>query len=144
MGNLLKLYLSNFCSSLDGILTHTIDTLQHQSLSLRSSALYHSTTSAPYIYIFRRICIYIYIYVWKLNQTVLVLDFKAVIFLLFPLRDLNSHHWYTAAPFVHKGVDVVEWSRALDVRLSEWRYSVSMVWVQIPSREEQKFDSSKI
>jgi hypothetical protein len=41
-----------------------------------------------------------------------------------------------------KGVDVVEWSRALDVRLSEWCCSVSMVWVQIPSREEQKFDSS--
>jgi hypothetical protein len=39
-----------------------------------------------------------------------------------------------------KGVDVVEWSRAL----SEWCCSVSMVWVQIPSREEQKFDSSKI
>jgi hypothetical protein len=43
-----------------------------------------------------------------------------------------------------KGVDVVEWSRALDVRLSEWCCSVTMVWVQIPSREEQKFDSSKI
>jgi hypothetical protein len=41
-------------------------------------------------------------------------------------------------------VDVVEWSRALDVRLSEWCCSVSMVWVQILSREEQKFDSSKI
>jgi hypothetical protein len=37
-----------------------------------------------------------------------------------------------------------EWSRALDVRLSEWCCSVSMVWVQIPSREEQKIDSSKI
>ena len=47
------------------------------------------------------------------------------------------------APFF-KGVDVIEWSRALDVRLSEWCYSVSMVWIQIPSREEQKFDSSKI
>ena len=35
-------------------------------------------------------------------------------------------------------MDVVEWSRALDVRLSEWFCSVSMVWVQIP------FDSSKI
>jgi hypothetical protein len=43
-----------------------------------------------------------------------------------------------------KRVDVVEWSRALDVRLSEWCCSVSMVWVKIPSREEQKFDSSKI
>jgi hypothetical protein len=41
-------------------------------------------------------------------------------------------------------VDVVEWSRALDVRLSEWCCSVSMVWVQIPSREEQKCDGSKI
>ena len=37
----------------------------------------------------------------------------------------------------NKLVDVVEWSRALDVRLSEWCCSVSMVWVQIPSREEQ-------
>jgi hypothetical protein len=43
-----------------------------------------------------------------------------------------------------KGVDVIEWSRALDVRLREWCCSVSMVWVQIPSREEQQFDSSKI
>ena len=36
-----------------------------------------------------------------------------------------------------KEVDVVEWSRALDVRLIEWCCSVSMVWVHIPSREEQ-------
>ena len=43
--------------------------------------------------------IYIYIYVWKLNQTVLGLDFRAVNFLFFPRRDLNPHHWYTAAPF---------------------------------------------
>ena len=45
---------------------------------------------------------------------------------------------------IFEGVDVVEWSRALDVRLSERCCSVTMVWVQIPSREEQKFDSSKI
>ena len=32
---------------------------------------------------------------------------------------------------------MVEWSRGLDVRLSEWCCSVSMVWVQIPSREGQ-------
>jgi hypothetical protein len=37
-----------FFPSLDGIWTHTIDTLQHQSISLMSSALDHSTTSAPY------------------------------------------------------------------------------------------------
>jgi hypothetical protein len=48
----LELYLwaVNFFSSLDGIWTHTIDTLQHQSFSLMSSALSHSTTSAIYIY----------------------------------------------------------------------------------------------
>ena len=40
--------------------------------------------------------------------------------------------------YISLEVDVVEWSRALDVRLSEWCCSVSMVWVQIPSREEQK------
>ena len=34
--------------------------------------------------------------------------------------------------YIYKGVDVVEWSRALDVRLSECCCSVSMVWVQIP------------
>jgi hypothetical protein len=31
--------------------------------------------------------------------TVLELDLWAVNFLFFPRRDLNSHHWYTAAPF---------------------------------------------
>ena len=40
-------------------------------------------------------------------------------------------------------MDVVEWCRALDVRLSEWWCILSMVWVQIPSREEQKFDTQK-
>jgi hypothetical protein len=43
--------------------------------------------------------IYMYIYIWKLNQTVLELDYRAVNFLFFPRRDLNSHHWYTAPPF---------------------------------------------
>jgi hypothetical protein len=32
------------------------------------------------------------IYVWKLNQTVLELDFRAVKFLFFPRQDLNPHH----------------------------------------------------
>ena len=40
-------------------------------------------------------------------------------------------------------VDVVEWSRALDVRLSEWCCSASMMWVQIPSREEQNLTALK-
>jgi hypothetical protein len=38
-------------------------------------------------------------YVWKLNQTVLELDFRAVKFLFFPRRDLNPHHCSPAAPF---------------------------------------------
>ena len=41
----LDLWADKFCSSLNGIWTHTIDTLQHQSRSLTSSALYHSATS---------------------------------------------------------------------------------------------------
>ena len=42
------------------------------------------------------------------------------------------------------GVDVVEWSTALDIWLSYWYCSVSMVWAQIPSTEEQIVVSSKI
>jgi hypothetical protein len=41
--------------------------------------------------------LYIYIYVWKLNQTVLELDIWADKFVFFPWRNLNSHHWYTTA-----------------------------------------------
>ena len=39
---------------------------------------------------------------------------------------------------------MAEWSMALDIRLSDWCCSVSMVQVQIPSREEHTFVSSKI
>jgi hypothetical protein len=42
---------------------------------------------------------------------------------------LLNLHFYQA--------DVLEWSRALDIKLSDWYCSVSMVWAQIPSREEQ-------
>ena len=41
------------------------------------------------------------------------------------------------------GTDEVESCRALDIMRSDWCCSVSMVWVQILSREEHKFDSSK-
>jgi hypothetical protein len=34
------------------------------------------------------------------------------------------------------GADLVEWTMGLDIRLSDWCCSVSMVWAQIPSREE--------
>ena len=42
------------------------------------------------------------------------------------------------------GEDVVEWSRALDIRLGDWCCSVSMVWAQIPSREEQNLIAQQI
>jgi hypothetical protein len=34
------------------------------------------------------------------------------------------------------GADMVEWCRALDIMQSDWCCRESMVWVQIPSREE--------
>jgi hypothetical protein len=40
------------------------------------------------------------------------------------------------------GADVVGWSRALDIRFSDYFCSASMVWGQTLSREEHKFDSS--
>ena len=49
----------------------------------------------------RLLNINIYIYVWKLNPTVLELDLWVDKFLFFPRRDLNSHHWYTAAPITY-------------------------------------------
>jgi len=42
------------------------------------------------------------------------------------------------------GADVIEWSWALDLRLSDWCCSVSMVWVQISSWKEQKSNSKTV
>jgi hypothetical protein len=45
---------------------------------------------------------------------------------------MNIHEYIIYfIPIEYNGVDVVEWSRALDVRLNEWCCSVSIVWVQI-------------
>jgi hypothetical protein len=57
------------------------------------------------------------IYVWRLNHTVLELDFRAVKFLLFPRRDLNPHHWYTAAPFAKR---MVPWEWMWSSGLGRW------------------------
>ena len=38
---------------------------------------------------------------------------------------------------------VLEWSRALDIKVSDWCCSVSTVWAQIPSREEQNLTAPK-
>jgi hypothetical protein len=58
----------------------------------------------------------------------------------FSLRDkvtlwLLKLHFY--------GADVIEWSRALEISLSDWCCSVSMVWGQITSREEQNCIAQK-
>ena len=57
------------------------------------------------------------IYVWRLNHTVLELDFRAVKFLFFPRRDLNPHHWYTAAPFAKR---MVPWEWMWSSGLGRW------------------------
>jgi hypothetical protein len=41
------------------------------------------------------------------------------------------------------GADVVKWSRALDIRLSDWWCSELMVWAQIPWREGQNLTAQK-
>jgi hypothetical protein len=58
----------------------------------------------------------------------------------FSLRDKVTL-WLLKLHFV--GVDVVEWSRALEIRLSDWCCSVSNVWAQISSKEEQSLTAQK-
>ena len=41
------------------------------------------------------------------------------------------------------GVDVVEWARALDVRLSEWCCSASIVWIQIRRGKNKQLTALK-
>jgi hypothetical protein len=50
------------------------------------------------------------------------------------LRLLKLHFYW---------VDVVEWSRAIDIRLSDYFCSASMMWDQITSREEQYWTAQK-
>ena len=73
---------------------HTPTKLQKQMHSILKQPWH-----VPHLYIY----IYIYrpIYVWKLNQTVLELDFWAVKSLFFPRWDLNSalDHSTTSAPW---------------------------------------------
>ena len=76
----------------------------------------------------------------------IIWNYTVVITIWLTVRKDPYLKWQCVFSFLRRlfsTVDVVEWSRALDVRLSKWCCSVSMVWVQIPSREEQKFDSLK-
>jgi hypothetical protein len=47
--SIIYIYIVDVVYIYDGIWTHTIDTLQHHSLSFTSSALDHSTISTPYM-----------------------------------------------------------------------------------------------
>ena len=58
----------------------------------------------------------------------------------YSLRDKDTL-WQMKLHFV--GVDVVEWSRALEIRLIDWCCSVSNVWAQISSKEEQNLTAQK-
>ena len=44
---------------------------------------------------------------------------------------------------LHFYADVAEWSRPLDIRLSDWCCSVSMVWAQIPSWKKQNLTAQE-
>ena len=58
--------------------------------------------------------IYIYIiYVWKLNQTVLELDFRAVKFLFFPRRD-NIYVWKLNQTVLELDFRAVKFCSSLD------------------------------
>jgi hypothetical protein len=86
-----------------------------------------------------------HLYISKLKVSTCILNFHVgVLGSLLAGGQCGHAETILDSVYLHKGVDVVEWSRALDVRLSEWCCSISMAWVQIPSREEQKIDSSKI
>ena len=41
------------------------------------------------------------------------------------------------------GADVIEWSRALEIWLSDWCCSVSNVWAPIPSKEKQNLTTQR-
>jgi hypothetical protein len=84
---------------------------------------------------------------WTTNQLFKVLQILPKGSLVFLLQTDKKKQYFQKDSVLYHLIyilDVVEWSRALDVRLSEWCCSVSMVCAQISSREEQKFDSSKI
>ena len=87
-------------------------------------------------------------------------------FLFFPRLDLNSHQWYTAAPiakpYVHRPrpsghirymkynfniyiyiTDVANWSRMLDISISDWRELKSR-WERTKKMPAQKSNSNTI
>ena len=96
----------------------------------------------------RYLCLFVYsgvVYLFFLSSSCVpyVVGFSGLSTLIAPLV-LFSNGWFPIYfILVYIYICVVEWSRALDVRLSEWCCSVSMVWVQIPSREEQNFTALK-
>ena len=69
--------------------------------NLSAQKVYFSTVGTLVMYICGCIYIYIYAYVWQLNQRVLELDLWADTCLFFLRRDLNSQHWYAAVPITY-------------------------------------------
>ena len=100
--------------------------LKDDTCTFKTPPYIHLLTS--YLFVYMRI----YIYVWKLNQIVLELDFRAVNLLFFPRRDLNPHHWYTAAPFAKPYM-----SSALD-------HSTTSISIYIYSYQDLSFKMSVV
>jgi hypothetical protein len=72
---------------------------------------------------------YIHIYIWKFKPAVSELDFVDNYFVL-PTHDLNSHHWYTAAP-------IASLLRQIPYLLNNL---VSQKWLQDQWTKLQKFE----
>ena len=115
-----------FCSSLDGIWTHTIVTLQHHSLSLTSSALDHSTTSTPvyiYIYIYTSCSKGYYTRVFANNSVHLKSVIPEYIYKMILLKLLHIY-----SNICHIMVAVINWhyTSLLSFHIS----SVNMIWAR--------------
>jgi hypothetical protein len=65
---------------------------------------------------------------WKLNPTVLEIDFRADNFIVLPRRDSNSHLWYTTVLIALPYVQIIEfefefefWSTFSNISAMSWR-----------------------
>jgi hypothetical protein len=80
-----------------------------------------------YLYLYICICIFVFVYLY-------------ICICIFVFVYLYLYVCICILVFVYLYItDVAEWSRVLNIRLSDWCCSVSMVWVQIPSRRKQVF-----
>jgi hypothetical protein len=129
---------------LDGIWSYTIDTWP-----FNTGDCLGEVTAWPFLTVYTFVCTiytrldtyFILSQMWPLNTCLTVLNIiiwqrssSAIFNILY--RMMRNLDFYIA--------DVVEWSRALDIRRSDWCCSVSMVWDQIPSRKNKQLTAQRI